>query len=245
MQKLLQEIDALQAEIRTLRPFSEHQLKLIREYYRIGLTYSSNALEGNTLTESETKIVLENGITIGGKPLRDHLEVMGHAKAYDFVHTLMNQQDFDEADLKKVHALFYATIDADQAGKYRTEKVILTGSKYPLPGPSQLPALIQRFFSELHTHTQHPVIKSAWVHLRLVLIHPFVDGNGRTSRLLMNLILLQHDYSVAVIPPVVRQTYIDFLERAHEDPAPFYGFIAERVRETQKDFLRLFDPIYG
>src|ERR1700744_5119168 len=107
---IFKEIDSLQKEINSYRPFSSELLKQIKEYYKIGLTYSSNALEGNTLTESETKIVLEEGITIGGKPLKDHFEAVGHAEAYDFLYTLVNNKTVHEKEIQQLHQLFYFRI---------------------------------------------------------------------------------------------------------------------------------------
>src|SRR3990167_8484737 len=135
MKKLLNEIDQLQKEINSKGPFEEKFLKDIKEYFRIGLVYSSNALEGNTLTESETKIILEDGLTIPGKPLRDHFEVLGLSESFDLMHRLSNSQDLYEADLKNLHKLFYKRIDEINAGEYRKTKAIITGSKYNLPVP--------------------------------------------------------------------------------------------------------------
>lgn len=242
MTDVFKEIDALQGEINSYRPLNTDFLKQIREYYKIGLTFSSNALEGNTLTESETKIVLEEGITIGGKPLKDHFEAVGHAEAYDFLYTLVNEKTVQEKDIQQLHQLFYFRIDEKNAGKYRSNKAIITGSKYPLPKPSNLPLLMQELIPRIATlkKENHPVKAAALVHKEFIFIHPFIDGNGRTARLLMNLILLQEGYNIAIIPPVTRREYIDALEQAHISDQAFVDFIARTVRETQKDHLRLF-----
>lgn len=239
---IFKEIDSLQKEINSYKPLSNEFLEQIRNYYKIGLTYSSNALEGNTLTESETKIVLEEGITIGGKPLKDHLEAIGHAEAYDFLYTLVNNKTLREEEIQQLHKLIYFRIDEQQAGKYRTAKAIVTGSKYPLPKPEQLPLLMRELIIRLERFRKdnHPVKAAALAHKEFVFIHPFIDGNGRTARLLMNLLLLQEGYSIVMIPPITRREYIDALEQAHTDDAEFVQFIARMVRETQKDHLRLF-----
>lgn len=242
MLDIFQEIDSLQKEIDSYRPLNAELLKQIREYYKIGLTFSSNALEGNTLTESETKIVLEEGVTVGGKPLKDHLEAIGHAEAYDFLHTLVKEHTIREADIQQIHRLIYLRIDEKNAGMYRTSQAILTGSKYPLPKPYELASLMKSCISHIEKlrQTQHPVKAAALAHKEFVFIHPFIDGNGRTARLLMNLILLQENYLLSIIPPVTRREYIDSLEQAHTDDREFVAFIARMVRETQKDYLRLF-----
>jgi len=241
MKSLFAEIDKLQKNINKHRPINAGLIKQIREYYRIGLTYSSNALEGNSLTESETKVVLEDGITIGGKPLRDHYEAIGHAQAYDFLYKLIKDKKITQSVIKKLHKLFYEKIDKDNAGKYRKVRAIITGSKYPLPAPKDIPVLIKKFVDKINSlyKKKHPVELAAIAHKEFVFIHPFVDGNGRVARLLMNLILLQHGYNIAIIPPVVRAQYIQTLEKARKDDSGFMKLIANMVKETQKDYLRL------
>ncbi|MFH1562061.1 MAG: Fic family protein [Nitrospirota bacterium] len=239
---ILTEIDKLQKEINNYRPLGKELLKQIRQYYRIGLTYTSNAIEGNSLTESETKVVLEDGITIGGKPLKDHYEAIGHSEAFDFLYSLVKNKSVGEKDIKKLHRFFYYRIDEKKAGQYRKTKVFITGSKYPLPASEEIPELMKALplkIKELK-ETSHPVEASALAHKEFVFIHPFVDGNGRVARLLMNLILLQAGYNIAIIPPIMRQDYIQTLEKAHTNDKEFIDLIARMVRETQKDFLRLF-----
>ncbi len=242
MKDILKEIDLLQKEINSYRPLDQTFLKQIREYYKIGLTYTSNAIEGNTLSESETKIVLEEGITIGGKPLKDHLEAVGHAEAYDYLYTLVKSQEILEENIQELHKFIYFRIDEKNGGKYRKNKSVITGSKYPLPKPNEIPSLMKSLIPQIEElrKNKHPVEVAALAHREFVFIHPFIDGNGRVARLLMNLILLQENYNIAIIPPAVRGEYIDSLEKAHTDPAEFIFLIARMVRETQKDHLRLF-----
>lgn len=241
MNELLKEIDALQKEINSFRPLPPETVKQLREYYRVGLTYTSNAIEGNSLTETETKVVLEDGITIGGKPIKDYYEAMGHAEAYDYIHTLVTSGDFGEDVIKMLHKFFYHRINETEAGRYRRNKVFISGSKYSLPSPEKVPDLMKEFIAGIKdvAEKSHPVEYSAIAHKELVFVHPFVDGNGRVARLLMNLILLQKGYCLAVIPPILRRDYINALEKAHTDDKDFRKFIAERIRETQKDYLRL------
>ncbi|MBN1216122.1 MAG: Fic family protein [Candidatus Lokiarchaeota archaeon] len=242
MQNILKEIDSLQQEINSYRPLNSNLLKMIKEYYRIGLTYSSNALEGNSLTESETKIVLEEGITIGGKPLKDHLEAIGHSEAYNFLLTLVNNKNITEENIKHLHKLIYFRIDDENAGIYRKNKSIITGSKYSLPKPEELSSLMKKFISSISKtrKEKHPIEAAAIIHKEFVFIHPFIDGNGRCARLLMNLILLQEGYNIAIIPLVTRKDYVETLEKAHVNDKDFIKFIARMIRETQKDHLRLF-----
>lgn len=239
---LLAQIDQLRSEIEQHRPFDSYLLSQIKEYYRIGLTYSSNALEGNSLTETETKIVLEEGITIGGKPLKEHLEAVGHSEAFSAMYNLVQKKEFSEKDVRMLHHLFYYRIDECAAGIYRTIPTFITGSKYPLPLPEEIPLCMQNFINESHRLRKetHPVIAAALIHKQFVFIHPFIDGNGRVGRLLMNLMLLQSGFTIALIPPIMRKDYISELEKAHENDTNFLVFIAQMIKETQKDYIRLF-----
>lgn len=241
LQPLLKEIDILRQEINAHRPLGDYALAQIKEYFRIGLTYTSNALEGNTLTESETKVVLEEGITIGGKPLKDHLEAIGHSQAYDFLYDCIASKTFNEDNIKKFHHLFYYRIDEKYAGVYRDVQVYLTGSKYPLPKPDQISYLMREFIQKYTAQAdEHPVVAAIRAHKDFVYIHPFIDGNGRVARLLMNLILLQHGYTIAIIPPIMRAEYIRCLEHGREDDAPFVQLLMQMIKESQRDYLRLF-----
>jgi len=234
-------IDQYKAKIDELRPFEGNMLKQIKDYFRIGLTWSSNALEGNTLTESETKVLLEDGLTVGGKPLRYTFEALGHAKAYDFMFTLLKKNVISEDDILTMHRMFYRDIDESNAGQYRREQVFVTGSKYPVCKAEKIQDEMSRFieWADLNKDKYHSVEYAAQLHKRFVFIHPFIDGNGRLSRLIMNTALIQRGYLLAIIPPILRQEYISLLELAHEDDKLFVEFIAERVLETEKEIMRL------
>jgi Fic family protein len=241
---ILKKIDALRAKIDARRPLDAHMLKQVREYFRIGMTYSSNALEGNSLTETETKIVIEDGITIGGKPVRDHLEALGHSEAYDLLFRLAKNQDITEANVRELHRLFYYRIDAKQAGKYRKSRVIITGTDFIPPAPGRIPEMMKAFMKRIPDQraAYHPVEFAAIIHKELVTIHPFIDGNGRAARLLMNLALLQAGYPLAIIPPILRVNYLDTLNQTHKgDAGPFISFIARVCYETAKEYLRLLE----
>ena len=238
---ILKEVDALQKDINKLRPFKAENLKILKDYFRVGLTFSSNALEGNSLTESETKIVLEEGITIGGKPLKDHYEAIGHGEAFDKIFEIYKNKAFSESIIKNLHQLFYNRIDKENAGAYRKIKVIISGSQYPLPAPEKLSGLMKGFIkkSAMDRKKLHPVHFAAKAHKDFVFIHPFIDGNGRLARLIMNLILIQEGYLIEIIPPILRPKYIAYLEEAHTNDMNFLNFIGENLRETQRDYLRL------
>lgn len=233
--------DVYAARINSLRPFPRETLKSLRDYYRVGLTYTSNALEGNSLTESETKVVIEDGLTIGGKPLRDVYEATGHAKAYDHLFKLTENRPVTADDILELHRLFYSDVDSDNAGRWRDVRVFISGSHRVLPLPEKVPELIDSFVKWMSEHEGklHPVEYAALVHQKFVFIHPFVDGNGRVARLLMNLALLRAGVTVAIIPPICRSEYISVLVKSSRSPASFVRFIRDRVCETQRELLRL------
>ena len=234
-------IDLYKKEIDKHRPFVGDMLKQIKAYYKIGLTWSSNALEGNTYTESETKVLLEDGLTVGGKPLRETFEVLGHGKAYDFMFTLIKGKEITEEHVLTMHKLFYEDIEENYAGKYRNINVIITGSKYPVTDYNNINFEMSELFNWINNNRQnyHPVEFAALLHKRFVFIHPFKDGNGRVARLLMNTALIQDGYLLAIIPPILRNDYIALLEKAHKNDKAFVEFIAERVKESEKEIMRL------
>jgi Fic family protein len=238
--------DRLQQEINQHRPLKGQALKHLREYFRIGLTWASNALEGNSLTETETKVVIEDGVTIGGKPLKDHFEAIGHADAFDYLQKLASRRNITKRDILKLHKLFYHRIDEANAGHYRKQNIIVTGTDFLFPAPSELKGLMTAFVAEipLLRADTHPIEFAAILHTRLVTIHPFVDGNGRTARLLMNLALLQQGYPVTIIPPVLRSEYLSAVRESNTgNIAPFLDLLSNMVWESQRDYLRLLQSL--
>ena len=176
------------------------------------LTYTSNAIEGSTLTRSETAIVIEKGITIGGKPLRHHLEALDHMDALAFVRALARSREpFREGDIREIHRLVLARSDPSEAGGYSRHQRAVLGSTMRFPSPAELPALMGDFARWLRDAEPGPHA-SFEAHYRLVTIHPFSDGNGRSARLLMNLILLRGGYPPVVIGPEERAEYVDALQ---------------------------------
>lgn len=152
----------------------------MQEYYRIGLTYSSNALEGNTLDLIETKVVLEDGLTINGKPIKDHLETLGHSDAFFELLKLVQADAIIEENIKYLHKLFYNRINETEAGRYRTKNVIVTGANIDFPKPKVLPEKMAKFTEDISKMKSklHPVEYAAMLHAIFVNIHPFIDGNG-------------------------------------------------------------------
>lgn len=245
---LLKRIDKYKAVIDTRRPLTKEEIKQLDDYFRIGLTYTSNALEGNTLTISETKVIIEDGITVGGKPLKDCYEATGHAKAYDFMLSAARAENliFSEEMVLSLHRLFYSSLDTENAGKYRNYQVFITGTEYLPPEASEVASLMKALIVELNEKSKklHPIMLAAFAHRLLVDIHPFTDGNGRTARLLMNLILVNKGYQIVSIPPILRMEYIGALQAAQKSKNPsdkaFFQLIAECEIEAQKDYCRMF-----
>lgn len=235
-----EKINLYQNVINKLKPFEAELLEQVKGFYRIGLTWTSNALEGNSLTESETKVLIEDGLTVGGKPLRDILEAIGHAKAYEYMFTLIRSKEIKEKDILYLHKLFYQNIDVNFAGRYRDIPVFISGSNYSVSKVEDIQTEIESLCEWMETERSeyHPVEFAAILHKKFVFIHPFKDGNGRVARLLMNTALIQDGYLPALIPPILRTEYISLLEKAHIDDKPFINLVAEREIESQKDFLR-------
>ena len=242
LQGKLSQCDKLQQQLWAYRPMSDETLKSLRKYYRVGLTYTSNALEGNSLTESETKVIIEDGLTIEGKPLRDVYEAVGHAQAYDYLYDLSHQVPLSEEIICHLHQLFYQQIEPLKAGKYRQVPVFISGSQYAVAPVAEIGKRMAQLLQWYNNNEGklHPVVLAAELHKRFVFIHPFVDGNGRMARLLMNLSLMRNDYNIAIIPAITRSEYISSLEKAHTDEQVFVDFITDRVIMTQMDILRLF-----
>lgn len=203
-------------QLDSYRPLPDILLRNLDEWFRVELTYTSNALEGNTLTRRETALVVEKGLTIGGKTLIEHLEATNHAHALDWIKEQIKRkpQTLCEKDILRIHDIILRGIDDSNAGHYRNVPVRISGSAVVLPNPRKVPDLMEGFAEWLKdSQDLHPVELAAEAHYRLVTIHPFVDGNGRTARLLMNMILLMRGYPAAIIRKRDRLAYISSLEK--------------------------------
>ena len=210
-------IDSLKATLDQHRPLSQDIVKNLHDNLVLQWTFNSNAIEGNTLTLQETKVVLE-GITIGGKNLREHFEAINHKEAILFIESLASSDELlSEHTIKSIHSLILKNIDDSNAGKYRDINVLISGATHKPPLAIDIPQKMQKFISWYKQAHQelHPVELAARVHIDFVGIHPFVDGNGRTARLLMNLELIKHGYPPAVIKVEDRLQYYKALDTAH------------------------------
>lgn len=240
----LQLVTKLKEELDQHRPLPQEALKNLREIYRVEWTYNSNAIEGNTLTLLETKIVIEEGLTIGGKQLREHFEVINHKEAITFVEELVERDEpLTESVLKQIHYLILKNIDNSNAGVYRKVNVGISGSKHQPPHFLAVPDEMRGLFEwyDQNKDRLHPVELAALFHFKFVYIHPFSDGNGRTARLLMNLLLMKHGYPPAIVKaePMSRIRYYETLEMAsvNAELQPFIEIIAGCVEESLKRYL--------
>jgi Fic family protein len=238
---MFEKLDHLKSRLDALRPLPESVARNLHEDLVVRWTYHSNAIEGNTLTLQETKVVLE-GITIGGKSIREHLEAINHREAIRFLETLVQEGgDLRETDIKNLHALILRGIDDTNAGIYRNVNVRISGARHLPPDFLHLSELMEAFAAWYRTEAPalHPVERAARVHSDFVKIHPFVDGNGRTSRLLMNLELLKSGFPPVVLPVERRLEYYEALDRAHvdEDFIPFLTLIASQSEEAFEPYF--------
>jgi Fic family protein len=242
-----QAIAAKKDRLDRLRPLSAAALAKLEHYYDIELTYTSNAIEGNTLSAVETTLVIEQGVTIGGKPLKDHLEALDHYDAIRYVRELARQQSAPivESDVRSLHALVMKRSLPDIAGRYadlaryaRTES-----GRHMFPSPAEIPALMGDLAAWLREAPITPETAFA-AHRTLVDIHPFNDGNGRVARLLMNLILIRAGYPPLAVRPEDRLAYIRALQKAQagEGPASFNALLYHRLDATLAEYLSVLEP---
>lgn len=215
MNDLLKELVRKKLLFDNYKPLPKSVLANLEEWYRIELTYTSNAIEGNTLTRQETALIVEKGITVEGKSLQEHLEAINHAEAFTYIQELAQQRKREELklqDILDIHRMILKKIDDADAGRLRNTAVRISGSTTILPNPIKVPDLMREFIEWLQTTTDHPVQVASDAHFKLVTIHPFVDGNGRTARLLMNFILIQAGFPPAIIKKEERNRYLNSLE---------------------------------
>lgn len=239
---LLNRIKRKKKRLDDKRPLPKDALKKLREEIRIAHTYHSNAIEGNTLSLQETKLVLEEGITIGGKSLREHLEVTGNANAFNRIEELARKKkDIDHVVVQEIHDIV-TTGQLLDPGRYRTHNVRIVGAKIIPPDFSKIISLMDDFIKEIKKMKNHRIIVAAYLHYRFVTIHPFSDGNGRVARLLSNLYLMRYGYPPIILKKEDRMKYYDYLNKGNlGNLNPFVDFIANAVDES----LLLFISIFG
>ncbi len=247
--KLLNAIDTKKQKLESIRPLSSEQLQNLKKLYDVELTYNSNAIEGSSLTYSETKLILNEGLTIGGKKINEHLEVINHKEALDFIESISSSKSSEITlkDIRDIHFLILKGVSTKDAGVYRTKPVGVrksSGEIFHFTDPLKVSDEMESFIDWLKNEKSlHPVILSALVHYKFVSIHPFIDGNGRTARLLMNLVLIQNGYPPAVIRVEDRVAYIQAIEKAQNEDTveDFYEVIVDAVDKSLDTYLEILD----
>ncbi len=246
MNELLQTLTGKKQELDQYRPLPPGLVRNLDDWFRVELTYTSNAIEGNTLTRQETALIVEKGLTVDGKTLNEHLEAVNHVEALAFILSLARNRDtaISEADILDIHRLILSKIDDANAGRYRSVAFRIAGAAVVLPNPVKISSLMNEFAQWLQTAQGHPAEVAAQAHYRLVSIHPFADGNGRTARLLMNLILVRGGYPPAIIRKEDRRKYINALEKAQMGGSldDFLALIYQSVERSLDIYLEALEP---
>jgi Fic family protein len=243
MMNRFERIDELKICLDQKRPFPKNVILNLHEHLVVEWTYHSNSIEGNTLTLSETKVVLEDGITIGGKSVKEHLEALNHKEAIFLLEDIVKKKvPFSERIIKDLHAVILKGIDDENAGVYRKTNVLISGAEH-IPADymmveEQMENLITWYESEAQHF--HPIQRVAMLHSLFLKIHPFIDGNGRTARLLMNLELLQTGFVPIVIKKEQRLSYYQSLDKSHivGDFDDFIQMIEKLEQERLEFYLR-------
>jgi Fic family protein len=216
-QEMLQRIAVKHRQLLGMRPISSAALARIRDSFAMEWTYHSNSIEGNTLTLQETRLVLEDGITVGGKSLREHFEILNHHDAISFIEKQAQKgYRLNAGDILSVHRLVLQRIEKEFAGRYRNSGVRITGANFTPPNALKVDDLMDELLSWVNAEQNLPLpVKATIFHHRFVWIHPFFDGNGRTVRLLFNLLLMSEGYPPAIILQQDRKKYYDALNKAN------------------------------
>ncbi len=222
------------------RPIPKDTLVKILEDFRLRHTYHSDAIEGNTLSLQETKVVLEEGLTINGKPLKDHIEAKDDAEAFDLMIELaQKKKQITQEIIQRIHETVTKGTLTDP-GKYRTENVRISGSKTTPPSYLKIVKLIDDYIKDIKTLKMNTISKAAFIHHKFVWIHPFSNGNGRVARLLTNLYLIKEGYPPIVLKKDDRKKYYNVLKQADSgDLNPLTDFIAKEVHESLQYYLSI------
>lgn len=244
--RLLERLQQKKTQLDALRPLPKAAVRRLNEQLTIEWIYNSNAIEGSTLTLRETQLILETGLTIGGKSLREHLEVINHQEAIKYVETLTAQHTpVSSLNVRQIHQLVLARIDDDSAGQYRSLPARIAGSTHRPPEAWEVQHQMTNWETWLNDQavSLHPIERAALAHHRLVVIHPFLDGNGRTARLIMNLMLMREGYPPTIIMRVNRRQYYNVLAQADAGrETPLVNFVGRSVERSLTLYLEACIP---
>lgn len=237
-------VDALKKKLHSLRPLNPLELKRLREEFAVENTYDSNAIEGSTLTLRETALILQQGITIAEKPLRDHLDAVGHKDAFEYIMALADRCEvLDERVIRDIHSLVLMN-DAENRGVYRRVPVTILGALVAPPPPYMVQEELKKLLDD-YARSQgklHPIDAISGFHLRFEGIHPFVDGNGRTGRLILNLELVKAGYLPVNIKFSDRRKYYDSFD-SYYGGAHLPDALAQLIAGYEADELKRYISI--
>lgn len=246
-EKIKNRIDEKLSCLNKLRPLPVSAVRKMKEQFEIEMTYNSNAIEGNSLTLKETYLVVNEGLTIKGKPLKDHLEAKNHQEALDYLYDLVEKSKkntFSENLIRSLNQIVQQNIDKEWAGRYRNSAVVTSGANHRPPEAIVVPNMM-REMTEWYSENKkmHPVELASIIHHKITNIHPFFDGNGRTSRLVMNIVLMQAGFPLVVVAKNDRKRYYATLSMADGgDYVPFINFIARATERTLDIYLNVLTP---
>ncbi len=243
MNTVLAEIKNKQEKLKKLLQ-NPNNKKVMIKWLKTELAYTSNAIEGNTLTRKETELVIDNGITSTSKPLQDYIEAVNHAKAFEQIINFLEQDtNINEFFMLNIHKIILTGLDNDNAGFYRNCRVRISGSTVIMPNPIKVPDLISEFYNWLNENMNNEPITAILAHLKFVSIHPFVDGNGRCARLLMNTILLKFGFAPIIIRPTDRKKYLSVIEQFQlkGDNKPYTIFMLKILDRSLKILISILD----
>lgn len=243
MNSVLEEIRTNKEKLKILLENPNNQKEMYK-WLKTELAYTSNAIEGNTLTRKETELVIDDGITSTSKPIKDYIEAINHAKAFEKIIVFLKEnKNINENFMLDIHKIILTGLDNDNAGFYRNCRVRISGSTVIMPNPLKVPDLMINFYNWLDKNMDNEPLTAILAHLKFVSIHPFVDGNGRCARLLMNTILLQFGFVPIVIRPTDRKRYLSVIEnyQLKGDEKPYTNFMLNLLNRTMKVLITMLD----
>ena len=243
MDKILEEIEKNKQKLQKLLENSNNKKEMYK-WLKTELAYTSNAIEGNTLTRKETELVIDDGITSTSKHLQHYIEAVNHAKAFEKIITFLDEdKNINENFILNIHKIILTGLDDDNAGFYRNCRVRISGSTVIMPNPIKVPDLMTNFYNWLSDNMDNEPITAILAHLKFVSIHPFVDGNGRCARLLMNTILLKFGFAPIVIRPTDRKKYLSVVEnyQLKGNDKPYLTFMLNLLNRSLKVLITMLD----
>ena len=249
--KEIERVEGKLKKLNAMRPLPESQVKKLQGKMRLEMTYNSNAIEGNSLSLKETYLVVNEGLTVKGKSLKDHLEAKDHHEALDYLYDLVEhdkRHTISQRLIRSLHQIIMQETDKEWAGSYRDANVIIGGATHTPPDALDVPRKMEELIKWISENKKnlHNIELSALLHHKLVYIHPFFDGNGRTSRLAMNILLMQYGFPMVVILKNDRKRYYNVLNRADNgDYEPLIKFILRNVERSLDIYLKTLTPVSG